>query len=62
MDTPLGDKIEKVAKPVAKVIDTVFNTDLQNCGGCNQMKHDLNNGIPLWDALYDRFWSKQEDK
>lgn len=30
----LGDAVHAVAHPVAKVIDKIAGTSLQNCGGC----------------------------
>ena len=34
----LGDVVEKVAKPIAKAIDAVAGTKIQNCGGCNKRR------------------------
>jgi hypothetical protein len=39
----LGDKVETVAKPIAKVIDKTIKTDLEHCSGCQQRKESLNN-------------------
>ena len=55
-----GDVIKAVAQPIAKVIDYTLNTDLQNCTGCNTMVANLNAGMNLADAFYDRFWPKKE--
>jgi hypothetical protein len=44
--TGLGDRVEKVAQPIAKLIDDVFNTDIQNCGGCKSRKKWLNDRFP----------------
>jgi hypothetical protein len=41
----LGDAVEKVAKPIAKVIDKVVGTELQNCGGCKARQEKLNRAI-----------------
>lgn len=38
----LGDKVEKVAKPIAKAIDYIAGTNIQNCGGCKKRKEALN--------------------
>lgn len=38
----LGDAVESIAKPVAKVIDKIAGTDIQNCGGCAKRKEVLN--------------------
>jgi hypothetical protein len=51
-----GTKIAKVAKPIAKAIDAVAGTNIQNCGGCGQMERNLNAGMSWGDAIYDRFW------
>jgi hypothetical protein len=56
-----GDVIASVAQPIAKGIDWAFNTDLQNCAGCNKMKVDLNSGKNLSDALFDRFWPQPKE-
>ncbi len=40
--TRLGDKVAAVAQPIAKAIDRVAGTDIQNCGGCKQRKEALN--------------------
>lgn len=42
----LGDRVEQVAKPIAKVIDLVAGTDLKNCGGCQKRKEYLNRKFP----------------
>ena len=58
-----GDVISVIAKPVAKVVDAVFGTDIQHCAGCDKMQKDLNSGKRFADAIYDRFWpttNKQE--
>lgn len=55
-----GDAIATVAQPIARGIDTVFGTDLRNCPKCNRMKNNLNNGMNLADAFYDRFWKPKE--
>jgi hypothetical protein len=52
----LGDKIERVARPIAKTIDYIFGTDIQGCKGCEQMRDDLNAGMSFTEAVYDRFW------
>jgi hypothetical protein len=42
----LGDKVERVAKPIAKVIDRVAGTNIQECGGCKKRKAWLNKHFP----------------
>jgi hypothetical protein len=53
-----GDAIAKVAQPIAKTIDYWLGTDIQNCIGCKKMQQDLNAGVSLGDAFYDRFFRK----
>lgn len=38
----LGDAVAMVAQPIARVIDRVAGTDIQNCGGCKQRQEMLN--------------------
>lgn len=58
----LGDKIAKVAQPVAKTIDAIWGSDLENCSGCKKMQTNLNRGMSLTDAIWDRFWPKQQQR
>ncbi len=53
----LGDKIAKVAHPIARAIDAVIGTDIQNCGGCKQMQKDLNGGMTVAQAVKKRVQS-----
>jgi hypothetical protein len=57
-----GDKIAVVAKPVAKTIDFLVGTDLQNCAGCNQMQLNLNNGMSMAQAIRYRWWPETEEE
>ncbi len=43
----LGDVVHTLAQPVAKVIDAVAKTNLQNCGGCKSRREKLNQKFPL---------------
>lgn len=45
--TGLGDVVEIVAKPVAKVSDAVFGTNLRNCEKCPERKEYLNKKFPI---------------
>src|SRR4029077_13234630 len=56
-----GDAIATVARPIAKAVDATFGTDWLNCLGCKRMESNLNAGMPLWDAFYDRFWGPKEE-
>lgn len=42
----LGDMVASVAQPIAKALDHVFGTDIQNCGGCKQRQEKLNDLFP----------------
>lgn len=57
-----GDAIASVAQPVAKTIDYWLGTDIQNCPGCKRMETNLNAGMSLADAFYDRFFRKSEQQ
>lgn len=41
----LGDAVERIANPIARIVDKVAGTDLQNCGGCKKRKNRLNRMI-----------------
>jgi hypothetical protein len=56
-----GDVIATITQPVAKGFDYFFGTDIQNCSGCHQMQTNLNSGMNLADAFYDRFWPQLEE-
>jgi hypothetical protein len=58
----IGDLIATLAQPVAYGIDHFFGTGVQNCSGCHQMQINLNAGMNLADAFYDRFWSQSKEK
>lgn len=38
----LGDLVETIAQPIAKAIDKVAGTKIQECGGCKKRKKYLN--------------------
>lgn len=38
----LGDLVHAVAHPIAKAIDAVAGTNIQNCGGCSKRREALN--------------------
>ena len=42
----LGDQVEKIAQPIAKIIDKVAGTNIQGCGACKRRKEYLNNKFP----------------
>lgn len=43
----VGDIIAKVTQPIAKVIDKVAGTKLENCKDCKKRQNTLNNILPL---------------
>ena len=43
----LGDLVHGVANPIAKAIDFVAGTDLQNCPSCNGRREALNRNVPF---------------
>jgi len=38
----LGDKVERIAKPIAVGIDRVFGTNVKNCEACKRRRDWLN--------------------
>ncbi len=57
----LGTKIERIAKPIARGIDAIWGSDLAGCSGCSKMRDNLNAGMSVQDAIYERwFKAKQE--
>jgi len=42
----LGDRVEKVAQPIAKIIDKIAGTNIQGCGACQKRKEYLNEKFP----------------
>ena len=52
----VSDAITTIAQPIAKGIDWIFGTDVQNCSGCKRMQNNLNAGMNFADAIFDRFW------
>jgi len=43
----LGDVVEVVAKPVARLIDRVAGSDLEHCSGCAARRDRLNRRFSL---------------
>jgi len=43
----LGDVVETVAQPIAKLIDGVAGTNIQGCGACKKRKEYLNKKFPI---------------
>jgi hypothetical protein len=42
-----GDRIERLARPIAKAIDRVAGTNIQGCGACQKRKEYLNEKFPI---------------
>ena len=42
----LGDRVERIAQPIARVIDGLAGTNIQECGGCKKRKEWLNKHFP----------------
>jgi hypothetical protein len=57
-----GDFIAAGAQPVAKGIDWILGTDIQNCGGCKTMQNNLNQGMGLADAVIARWFSSKQQQ
>ena len=38
----LGDRVEKIARPIARVLDRVLHTHITGCQGCKKRKEFLN--------------------
>lgn len=43
----LGDLVASIARPIARAVDAVLGTDLENCGSCAQRQEDWNVKFPL---------------
>lgn len=43
----LGDVVYVVAQPLARALDAVAGTRIQNCAGCAQRRDDWNHKFPL---------------
>ncbi len=56
----LGTKIERIAKPIARGIDAIARTNLNGCGGCDKMRDNLNDGMTLTDAIYQRWFAAKQ--
>ena len=56
----VGDAIATVAQPIARGIDAVAGTRLSGCGGCRKMRDNLNAGMSLSDAIYERWFKAKQ--
>jgi len=46
----VGDQVERIAQPIAKVIDKVLGTKIQECGGCKRRRDRLNDRFSKRDS------------
>ena len=46
----VGDQVERIAQPIAKVIDKALGTDIQNCNSCKRRRDYLNKRFSQSDA------------
>ena len=42
----LGDAVAAIAQPIARAIDSVAGTNVQQCGGCKKRQEALNKLVP----------------
>jgi hypothetical protein len=42
-----GDLVARIAKPIARTIDRIAGTRLQDCGGCERRQARLNEMFPF---------------
>ncbi len=56
----LGTIIERAAQPVAHTIDTVLGTTISGCSGCQEMRDNLNAGMRVRDAIYERWFKAKQ--
>ncbi len=56
----IGDKIAAIAQPIARGIDAVAGTNVAGCGGCKKMRDNLNDGMSLQDAIYQRWFAAKQ--
>ncbi len=56
----LGDAIATVAQPIARGIDAVARTNVAGCSGCKKMRENLNQGMSVVDAIYERWFAAKQ--
>ncbi len=56
----LGDAIASVAQPIARRIDAVAGTNVAGCSGCKKMRDNLNAGMSVQDAIYQRWFAAKQ--
>ena len=55
-----GDAIHAVANPIARGLDAVLGTNVSGCSGCKKMRENLNQGMPVADAIYERWFAAKQ--
>ncbi len=55
-----GDVVHTVANPLAKGIDAVLGTKVAGCAGCKKMRENLNQGMSVADAIYERWFKAKQ--
>ncbi len=56
----LGDAIAAIAEPIARGIDAIAGTNVAGCSGCNKMRANLNAGMSMQDAIYQRWFAAKQ--
>jgi len=56
----LGTKIEAIAKPIARGVDAIMGSNLAGCSSCNKMRDNLDAGMNLTDAIYQRWFAAKK--
>ncbi len=56
----LGDAIASVAQPIARGIDAIARTNVAGCSGCKKMRDNLNSGMSIQDAIYQRWFAAKQ--
>ncbi len=56
----LGDAIATLAEPIARGIDSVAGTNVAGCNGCKTMRDNLNAGMSIQDAIYQRWFAAKQ--
>ncbi len=55
-----GDAIASVATPIARVVDWFAGTKIEGCSGCGKMRDNLNAGMSIQDAIYQRWFKAKQ--
>lgn len=55
-----GDLIHSLANPIARSIDAVAGTNVSGCSGCKKMRENLNDGMSIGDAIYERWFKAKQ--